>query len=148
MLTNNSFNFLATSKPFRLLVGTEIVQDPSFAPLTDPFFVPEDPDYFCLCLRNVPSHISKWDVLEHLTVSLPISMLTLRHLLIFILFLFSRVRLQSLGAIEGLVDLTLTVPDGTQLTSTSANKLTRTAWIKYNSDDSCAASEIKLEGTK
>lgn len=55
---------------------------------------------------------------------------------------------QSIGAVEGLVDLTLTVPDWTQLTPSATNELLRTVWAKYNSDDSCAAAEIKLEGTK
>lgn len=58
----------ATSKPFRLLVGPKIAQDPTFTPLSDPYYIPEDPDVFCLCLRGLPPHISKWDVHEHLTV--------------------------------------------------------------------------------
>lgn len=53
-----------------------------------------------------------------------------------------------MGAIEGLVDLTLTVPEGTQLSASSPAELSRAAWAKYSGDDPCAAAEIKLEGTK
>lgn len=58
---------------------------------------------------------------------------------------------QEMGAAEGLVDVTMTVPDAFVLTwplQTGRPDAHRSAWIKYSSEEACAAADIKLDGSR
>lgn len=55
--------------PFRLVVGPALLHNEAAqSPLTAPFWLAPDPDAACLCWRNVPLSISKWEIKDHLTV--------------------------------------------------------------------------------
>lgn len=111
--------------PFRLLVGSSLAHhELASSPLTAPFWLPPDPDAGCLCWKNVPLSISKWDIKDHLI---------------------------EIGATEGLVDITMTVPETFVLTCpphTGGPDTCRVAWIKYSSEEACAAADMKLDGTR
>lgn len=38
-----------------------------FLQLQSPYYLTNDPSRYCLCLKNVPANVTKWDILTHLT---------------------------------------------------------------------------------
>jgi hypothetical protein len=69
----NAFNFfyIDSPLPFQLNVGQSLVNNDLFSSsLRAPFWFPPDPDEGCLCWKNIPPTLSKWDILDHLTVSI------------------------------------------------------------------------------
>lgn len=107
-----------TACPFREAIGKQI--DPTtLTPLTGPFWLPVDPDLYCLCLRKLPPQLSKWDIKEHVI---------------------------ALTGAEGLVEVAVTEPADFQLTLRGGSPA-RTAWIRFISEEACSAAELKLEAT-